>query len=70
MIYGHNKTVHSTNLLNVEVDKDGNVVSVWFRCMPLAFDSRVVEDSRAKDMQKMYEEKSFPKILAIEVEDK
>lgn len=69
MIYGHNKTIHKTNMVNVELDKLGNVVSVWFRCMPLPFDSIVVENERAESMNRMYK-KTLPKILAIEVEDK
>jgi len=31
MIYGHDKTIHSTQKVNVELDKHGQVVAVWFR---------------------------------------
>lgn len=54
MIYGHNNTIHRTKLLNVEVDKKGKVVSVWFRCMPLPFDVIKVDNARAKEMREMY----------------
>jgi hypothetical protein len=51
--YGHDKTIHRTKILNVEVDKNGRVVSVWFRCMALPFDMTVVDDNRAIDMDRM-----------------
>jgi hypothetical protein len=51
--YGHDKTIHRTNILNVEVDKNGHVVSVWFRCMALPFDQTIVDDNRANEMRKM-----------------
>lgn len=68
MIYGHENTIHRTNLVNVEVDKNGKVVSVWFRCMPLPFDQRVVGTDRSKEMRSMYKEASETRILAIEIE--
>lgn len=37
VIYGHNGTIHGSQLLNVEVDQKGRVVSVWFRYMALPF---------------------------------
>lgn len=36
-IYGHDKTIHRTNHLDIETDKKGNVIMVWFRCQPLPF---------------------------------
>lgn len=53
MFYGHNKTIHGTQKLNIEIDNNGSVVSVWFRCCALPFDVTVVNDSRAEDMCKM-----------------
>lgn len=53
MIYGHDKTIHGTQKLNVEVDKKGNVVSVWFRCCALPFDVTVVSKERAAEMTRM-----------------
>lgn len=69
MIYGHNKTIHRTGEVNVELDKDGKVVSVWFRCMALPFTQNVVGDDRADEMRGMYNRASIRPILAIEVAD-
>ena len=35
--YGDGGTIHSTTHLDVEVDDDGLVVAVWFRCQTLPF---------------------------------
>lgn len=51
MIYGHDKTIHRTKLLNIEVDKRGEVVAVWFRCVMLPFDVTVVGQQRAAEMR-------------------
>lgn len=51
--YGDNRTIHGTTKLDVELDKKGNVVSIWFRCMALPFEARVVGPERAKDMRVM-----------------
>lgn len=51
MIYGHDKTWHQTGHLDVETDKDGNVVSVWFRCMMLPFKQTKVDEERANSMK-------------------
>ena len=54
MIYGHDGTIHGTQLLNVEVDaKTGEVVSVWFRCCALPFDVHKVGKDRADEMRRM-----------------
>lgn len=53
MIYGHNGTIHGTQMLNIETDEKGNVVSVWFRCMALPFNVTVVDRARADEMRKM-----------------
>ena len=52
MIYGHDKTIHGTTHLDVET-KDGEVVSVWFRCMGLPFVQHEVAAERADEMKKM-----------------
>ena len=65
MIYGHNKTIHGTQKLNVEIDKRGGVVSVWFRCCPLAFTQTVVDESRAAEMRAI----AGQKIVAVETAD-
>jgi hypothetical protein len=70
-IYGRNKTIHRTKLLNVEVDeKTGEVVSVWFRCLALPFDVTKVNKSRSSEMKNMYKNNSIADINAIEVIEK
>jgi hypothetical protein len=53
MIYGHNGTIHGTQKVNVEIDRTGRVVSVWFRCCALPFDQTVVGIDRATEMLTM-----------------
>ena len=48
--YGGDGTVHATEKVDVELDKRGNVVAVWFRCQMLPFTQRVVDDRRAADL--------------------
>ncbi len=69
MIYGHDRTIHRTKYVDVEVDKDGRVVAVWFRCMVLPFEQSDVDYDRAAEMRQAYKGHSPRKILAIEVED-
>ena len=66
MIYGHEGTIHQTTDVDVELDRDGRVVSVWFRCCPLSFTQTSVGDSRAKEMRSMYAAGNGQKIVAIE----
>ena len=69
-IYGRNKTIHRTKLLNIEVDeKTGEVVSVWFRCLALPFDVTEVDKQRADEMKEMYQRPDIVKINAVEVEE-
>lgn len=35
--YGGDKTIHSTGTIDVQLNKDGDVVAVWFRCRMLPF---------------------------------
>lgn len=63
--YGNNRTIHGTNHLDVEVDKDGKVVAVWFRCMMLPFKQTNVGDDRADDMRRA---SINSKIHAVDVE--
>jgi hypothetical protein len=65
IIYGFDKTIHRTKLLNVEVDKNGKVVSVWYRCMLLPFDQTIVDDYRANSMNHCYEQNPPPDIEGI-----
>lgn len=54
-IYGDDKTIHRTKVVDVEVNKDGKVVAVWFRCQPLPFKQSLADTGRANDMIAMYE---------------
>jgi hypothetical protein len=70
--YGDNSTIHHTGEVNVELDRFGRVVSVWFRCMALPFTQNIVDNDRAADMLDMYDEiraSRDPKIKAIVFED-
>ena len=69
MLYGHDKTIHQTTEVNVELDKQGRVVSVWFRCAPLPFTQDRVDDDRAREMDRMYADMEPHKIVAIEFKD-
>lgn len=52
--YGSDMTIHQNSGLDVEVDKDGKVVAVWFRCQPLPFKQSNADDRRADEMRRMY----------------
>ena len=49
-------TIHKRNKLDIEVDSNGNVVSVWYNCVALPFEVHKVENERANEMRKMYNE--------------
>ena len=66
--YGDGGTIHSTGLVNVEVDANGRVVSVWFRCQPLPFDSTVVSASRAREQRRMYKN-NVGRLSGVEIVD-
>ena len=51
--YGDQRTIHGTEHLDIELDSEGKVVSVWFRCMALPFQSTVVGYDRAAEMRTM-----------------
>lgn len=65
--YGGTGTIHGSTLLDVEVH-NGQVVSVWFRCQPLAFRQLDVDDRRAEEMIRMAEQ-PLPAITGVEVDD-
>lgn len=48
------RTIHGSELVNVEVDSDGKVVSVWFRCALLPFSQHAVNTERASEMRRAY----------------
>lgn len=67
MIYGHNRTIHGTEHLDVEVDQHGKVVAVWFRCMALPFEQVKASEDRAVEMEGMYAGLHIKKLVAVEV---
>ena len=69
MIYGHDKTIHRTGEVNVELDKAGKVVSVWFRCMHLPFTQDIVDDRRAEEMRAAYATNPSRPIEAVHRKD-
>jgi hypothetical protein len=58
-------TIHGTHELNVEVDRDGRVVGVWFRCMLVPFNEVIVDEERAQDMRRSYLMGRIPGVDAI-----
>jgi hypothetical protein len=66
--YGSDMTIHGNSDLDVEVDENGRVVSVWFRCQPLPFKEVVVSGPRASEMRRMYQQKP-PPIEALVLKD-
>lgn len=66
--YGDDGTIHRTGEVNVELDRRGRVVAVWFRCAMLPFTQHVVEDARAQDMYSVRWQ-DLPKITAIDFVD-
>lgn len=63
--YGYDRTIHQTGEVNVELDKDGKVVSVWYRCRTLPFTQTIVDDERAGMMRDSYVDYPAPGIEAI-----
>jgi hypothetical protein len=68
MLYGYEGTIHHTEHLDVEVDKEGNVVSVWFRCCALPFVVTSVGKERTAEMKSMYDRVRKAKITAIDID--
>lgn len=67
--YGDGGTIHQTGEVNVELDKDGKVVSVWFRCQMLPFTQRVVDDRRAAEMRQAYFDIPVSRMSGVEIVD-
>ncbi len=65
-LYGGDDTIHGNTSLDVEVDPDGNVTAVWFRCMRLPFRASRVTQERAGMFQ---DSPISSKLIAVEVED-
>lgn len=69
--YGFYGTVHSTEHLSVEVDQQGQVVAVWFRCQALPFKQSPANTARSTEMNRMYGDGStMPRLIAVEVIDR
>lgn len=66
LTYGHDRTIHGTQHLDVETH-DGEVVAVWFRCMMLPFEQRTVSLDRGEQMVDAYLGGRIPKLLAVTV---
>jgi hypothetical protein len=49
--YGGSDTLHRSEILNVEVDPDGRVCAVWYRCQMLPFRQADVPAERADEMR-------------------
>lgn len=62
--YGDDKTIHRTTAVDVETH-NGEVVSVWFRCQPIAFRQSEVDEGRADAMRRM----PSPEITGVQVSD-
>lgn len=65
--YGDGGTIHNTSEINVELDENGKVVSVWYRCCLLPFSQRIVDSQRAKSMKEAYENNDIPEIRGLEL---
>jgi len=70
-IYGGSGTIHQNTSVDVETNKTGEVVAVWFRCQPIAFVQTVVDVSRSQEMKSMYSEPSnpVPGVVSIAIQD-
>jgi hypothetical protein len=53
--YGDGGTIHGTQWLDVQVDIEGRVVAVWFRCQLLPYRVHAVDGAQAKDMRHAYD---------------
>lgn len=67
--YGGEGTIHHTGAVNVELDKKGRVVSVWFRCALLPFTQNIVEKDRVEEMKNAYQATKLPPLSAVVFKD-
>lgn len=63
--YGSDMTIHSGGEVNVELNGNGDVVAVWFRCQPLRFTQTRIAVGRAQEMRNMYRTQPPPPIEAV-----
>lgn len=64
--YGDGGTIHHTGHLDVET-RNGEVVSVWFRCQMLPFKQTEVDEHRAGEMK--FKSGPLPNLTGVEVVD-
>lgn len=67
--YGGDGTWHQTGEINVELDSEGKVVSVWYRCQLLPFTQRVVDSKRARAMRSTYDFQKPPAVYGVTVKN-
>jgi len=67
--YGDGGTIHQSPELDVETDRRGKVVAVWFRCQMLPFRQSVVGEDRATEMASAYSNNYIPELHGVEVRD-
>lgn len=67
-VYGNRGTIHHTEHLDVEVDKNGKVVAVWFRCALLPFQQHNVDDTRAVEMRLSQDNLARLKNVTVEID--
>lgn len=65
--YGLDGTIHRNTGVNVELDKDGRVVAVWYRCQMIPFTQTVVDKNRADSMNRIYDNEILPEVVSIEL---
>lgn len=69
-LYGDDNTIHRNTWLDIETDRRGNVVAVWFLCLSLPFKQIKVDENRADQMRSMYLQYKgdvYPKINSINI---
>lgn len=67
-VYGHSGTIHSSEQLDIEVNANGTVVAVWFRCQQLPFEQSYANGSRAANAK--VPNPRLPRLVAVEVIDR
>lgn len=66
--YGDGNTIHRSPDLDVEVNPEGRVVAVWFRCQMLPFEQTDVDYTRATEMTNAYTD-YHPRLTSVYVVD-
>lgn len=66
--YGNADTWHHSTALDVETDKQGNVVGVWFRCQLIPFKQHIVDDARSSEMARAFKDLNV-ELHAVKLKD-